>query len=76
MILPLTTTKEGETVRVSCLNCRSEDTCRLQKLGCVEGVSGVVISNKKNVIFQVGKCRLAITAPLAKNILVEPITIT
>ncbi len=76
MILPLTTTKEGETVRVSCLNCRSEDTCRLQKLGCVEGVSGVVISNKKNVIFQVGECRLAITAPLAKNILVEPITIT
>ncbi len=76
MILPLTTTKEGETVRVSCLNCRSEDTCRLQELGCVEGVSGVVISNKKNVIFQVGECRLAITAPLAKNILVEPITIT
>ncbi len=76
MILPLTTTKEGETVRISCLNCRSEDTCRLQKLGCVEGVSGVVISNKKNVIFQVGECRLAITAPLAKNILVEPITIT
>jgi Fe2+ transport system protein FeoA len=76
MILPLTTTKEGETVRVSCLNCRSEDTCRLQELGCVEGVSGVVISNKKNVIFQVGECRLAITAPLAKNILVEPIKIT
>ena len=75
MILPLTTTKEGEKVRVSCLNCPTEDTCRLHELGCVEGVSGIVISNKKNIIFQVGECRLAITAPLAKNILVEPIDV-
>jgi Fe2+ transport system protein FeoA len=47
----------------------------LHELGCVEGVSGIVISNKKNIIFQVGECRLAITAPLAKNILVEPIDV-
>ena len=73
MIVPLTTNKIGEHVRVSCLNCTSEDTCRLQELGCVEGATGMVVSNHKNVILQVGECRLAITQPLAMNILVEPV---
>ena len=71
---PLNTTKIGEQVRVSCLNCTSEDTCRLQELGCVEGATGTVVSNQKNIILQVGECRLAITHPLAMNILVEPVS--
>jgi Fe2+ transport system protein FeoA len=46
----------------------------LQELGCVEGATGTVVSNQKNIILQVGECRLAITHPLAMNILVEPVS--
>ena len=73
MIVPLTITKIGEQVRVSCLNCASEDTYRLHELGCVEGATATVVSNQKNIILQIAECRLAITRPLAMNILVEPV---
>lgn len=73
MIHPLNTTREGEEIVVRCLECNCDDICRLNELGCVEGASGRIISNQKNIILQVGETRLAIAKNLAKTILVSPI---
>lgn len=72
MLYPLINTKEGEEVIVRCLDCHCDDVCRLNELGCVEGVGGRIISNQNQVILQVGESRLAIAAPLARSILVAP----
>jgi Fe2+ transport system protein FeoA len=41
-------------------------------MGCVEGNRAYIISNKNNVILQVGQTRLAINSKLARKILVLP----
>ena len=69
---PLSNSKEGEEVVVQCMNCSCDDACRLNDLGCVEGIDGKIISNQKNIILQVGETRLAIAENLAKTILVSP----
>ena len=69
---PLNHTKEGEQVTVKCIDCHCDDVCRLNELGCVEGATGVIIPNQKNVIFKVGETRLAINNNIAKSILVSP----
>lgn len=71
MLHPLSTTKAGEEVTIRCLTCTCEDTCRLNDLGCVEGIKGRIISNQSNIILQIGESRLAIHESLAKNILVS-----
>lgn len=71
-MLPLNITKSGENVDICCLNCSCDEACRLRELGCVEGVSGKIISNQSNVIIQVGETRLAINGKLARRILVNP----
>jgi Fe2+ transport system protein FeoA len=71
-MLPLNVTKSGEKVDICCLDCSCDDACRLRELGCVEGVSGKIISNQSNVILQVGETRLAINGKLARRILVNP----
>lgn len=68
---PLNHSKEGEEVVVKCLDCNCDDVCRLNELGCVEGVSGTIISNHKSVILKVGETRLAIDGRIAKSILVS-----
>lgn len=69
---PLIHSKVGEEVVVQCFDCHCDDICRLNELGCVEGVNGKIISNQQNVILQVGESRLAIAEALAKGILVRP----
>jgi len=67
---PLNHSKAGEEVTVQCIDCDCEDVCRLSELGCIEGASGIIISNQNNVILKVGESRLAINNALAKSILV------
>lgn len=76
MIHPLSNSKAGEKVSISCLGCSCEEACRLREMGCVEGISGRIISNQSNVIVQVGETRLAIDKKLAHSILVHPTNVT
>ena len=69
---PLNTTKEGEEVHIECLGCGSDEASRLRELGCVESVSGKILSKHRNVIFQVGETRIAIGGDLAGSIIVTP----
>ena len=55
MLHPLSNTREGEEVTIRCMECTCEDACRLNELGCVEGINGRIISNQSNIILQVGK---------------------
>lgn len=71
MMHPLSTTKKGEKINIECLGCSCEEACRLRELGCVEGISGKIISNRSNIILQVGDTRLAINKNLARSILVH-----
>lgn len=71
MLHPLSTTKAGEKINIKCLGCSCEEACRLRELGCVEGISGRIISNRSSVIVQVGETRLAIDRKLANSILVH-----
>ncbi len=73
MLHPLSNTREGEEVTIRCMECTCEDTCRLNELGCVEGINGRIISNQSNIILQVGEARLAIHESLARTILVSPV---
>ncbi len=70
---PLSNSKEGEEIVVRCLDCNCDDVCRLNELGCVEGVNGKIISNQQNIILQLGETRLAIARKLAQTILVSPV---
>ncbi|HKI45298.1 MAG TPA: FeoA family protein [Balneolales bacterium] len=69
---PLSTTIKGEEVHIECLGCGSDEACRLRELGCVEGVSGKILSKHHNVILQVGETRIAIGGDLAGSIIVTP----
>lgn len=71
-MLPLTITKPGENVNICSLTCSFDEAKRLREMGCVEGSSAVIISNRSNVILQVGDTRLAINGNLARTILVSP----
>ena len=71
MITPLSNTRKGEQIYIHCLNCSCHETCRLQELGCMKGARGKIISKQKNIILQVGESRIAISAALAKSILVN-----
>lgn len=68
---PLNATKAGEQVHIQCLGCNCQDACRLREMGCIEGISGKIISNNSNVVLQVGETRLAISKTLARTILVS-----
>ncbi|MTI86829.1 MAG: ferrous iron transport protein A [Balneolaceae bacterium] len=70
MLKPIINTKKGEQFAIQCLGCSCEEACQLQQLGCVEGVTGKVISNYSRVILEIGNTRLAISKDLAKSILV------
>ena len=68
---PLDTTKAGEKIHIKCLGCDCQNACRLRELGCVEGNKGKIISNKSDVVLQIGDTRLAISRKLARTILVS-----
>lgn len=73
-MFPLTTSKIGELFSIQCLGCSNEDACRLRELGCVEGVSGKIVSKQNHLIVQVGETRLAINGELAGKIFVLPVS--
>ena len=69
---PLSITKEGEEIHIQCLGCGCDEASRLRELGCIEGVSGKILSKHHNVILQVGETRIAIGGDLASSIIVTP----
>jgi len=70
-MVPLSALQAGDIVSISCLGCALDQACRLREMGCAEGALARIISNRRDVIIQIGDTRLAIDAMLARMILVS-----
>lgn len=70
----LNITKAGDKICVCALSCTADDACRLREVGCVEGLTGTVLSNQNDIILQLGETRLGIHRQLAQTILVDAYT--
>ena len=70
-MFPLNILKAGDRLCVCSFACSADDACRLREVGCVEGLTGKVLSNQADIIVQLGETRLGIHRKLAASILVD-----
>jgi Fe2+ transport system protein FeoA len=72
-LCPLNQVRAGTAVRIKQLAAAPEVTHRLRELGFCEEQRVKLLCQHTNLICQVCNARLAISAELAKSILVEPL---
>jgi Fe2+ transport system protein FeoA len=71
---PLSQVRAGTAVRIKQLSASPEVTHRLREMGFCEEQKIKLLSQQANVICQVCNVRVGISAPLAAQILVEPLS--
>jgi ferrous iron transport protein A len=71
---PLSQVRAGTAVRIKQLSASPEVTHRLREMGFCEEQKIKLLSQQANVICQVCNVRVGISAPLAEQIIVEPLS--
>src|SRR5690349_11427886 len=73
-VCPLSKVRAGTAVRIKQLSAPTEVTHRLREMGFCEEQKIKLLSQQANVICQVCNVRVGISAPLAEQIIVEPLS--
>ena len=71
---PLSDVQAGSSVRIKLVSGSPEVTSRLREMGFCEEQKIKLLSQQANVICQVCNVRVGISAPLAEQIIVEPLS--